>query len=58
MCGFVSLGKKRRGKTFELKGFDAGKSVDDQGFPPIHTIMRDVQIAPNRARRGQAEGVP
>ena len=32
MCGFVSLGKKRRGKTFELKGFDAGKSVDDQGI--------------------------
>jgi hypothetical protein len=29
-----------------------------KGFPPIHTIMRDVQIAPNRARRGQAEGAP
>ena len=58
MCGFVSLRKKRRGKTFEIKRFDTGNALKSKGFRLICTIMRDVQIAPNRARRGQAEGVP
>ncbi len=58
MCGFVSFRKRRPGKTFEIKEFNTGNPLKVKGFRPIHTIMREVQIAPNRARKGQAEGAP